>query len=224
MGVQPQVFRLLEMCEANPGILVADLPEDLRGDPLTSAKLHGLVELRHDQVQVPPIPPHRGLRFVNGPDKVFVTALGLRALADERMRRPPAKKPPGRRTWQEVAEQLVRLRSQGEEYTSQRKLAKRLGCSLATINTAIHRTEALQGWDRRQAATPKAQSINAVVTDQTSQSRELDPADEAAIREHLEREDLTPEERAFFNGLSPEDQLEFLDDPDKDRRILGRKP
>jgi hypothetical protein len=63
-----------------------------------------------------------------------------------------------------------------------------------------------------------------VVTDQTVQGRELSPEDEAAIREYLERDDITPDERAFFNSLSPEDQLAFLDDPDKGQRILGRKP
>jgi hypothetical protein len=60
------------------------------------------------------------------------------------------------------------------------------------------------------------------VADRTAQDREPDPEDEAAIREYLER-DLTPEERAFFNGLSREDQLDFLNDPDQYRKILGRK-
>jgi hypothetical protein len=61
------------------------------------------------------------------------------------------------------------------------------------------------------------------VTDHTAQTREADPADEVAIREYLEK-DLPPEERAFFHGLSRADQLEFLDDPDKHPKILGRKP
>jgi hypothetical protein len=127
-------------------------------------------------------------------------------------------------TWQQAAERLNRLRQQGEPWTSQRKLAKQLGCSSATINKAIHETPSLHAWAKHQtAATPKAQSLNEVVTDSTAQSREPDPADDAAIREYLER-DLTPEERAFFNGLSREDQLDFLDDPDKHGKILGRKP
>lgn len=69
-----------------------------------------------------------------------------------------------------------------------------------------------------------------MVTDRTPQDTELNPRDDAAIREYLEREDLTREERAFFNGLSTEGQLEFLSDlpdkypPDKNPRILGRKP
>ena len=130
---------------------------------------------------------------------------------------------------QEAAARMERLRSQGEPYTSQHKLAKALGCSSKTVNEAIHKTPSLQGWAKQQGkATPRAQSINPVVTDNKAQSREPDPADDAAIREYLER-DLTPEERAFFNGLSREDQLAVLDDPDahgldEQVRILGRKP
>ena len=61
-----------------------------------------------------------------------------------------------------------------------------------------------------------------MVTDRASQRSEPDPADNVAIREYLES-DITPEERAFFNGLSVKDQLDFLDDPDTHQRILGRK-
>jgi hypothetical protein len=128
-------------------------------------------------------------------------------------------------TWQEAAERLERLRAQGEPWTSQHKMAKLFGCSSGTINKAIKETPELRAWAKRQtAAAPRAQSLNDVVTDRTAQSRELGPDDEVAIREYLEREDLTPEERAFFNSLSPEDRLDFLDDPDKHQKVLGRKP
>jgi biotin operon repressor len=128
-------------------------------------------------------------------------------------------------TRQEATSRMEQLRTQGEPWTSQQKMAKRLGCSSGTINKAIRESPQLRVWARRQTvATPRAQSINDVVTDHIAQSREPDPAEEAAIREYLEREDLRPEERAFFNGLSREDQLEFLDDPDQHQRLLGRKP
>jgi hypothetical protein len=126
--------------------------------------------------------------------------------------------------WQEAAERMERLRAEGERFTSQHKLAAQLGCSSGTINKAIRETSSLKAWAERKAATPRAQSLNDVATDRTEGSREANPADEAAIREHLEREDLTPDERAFFNGLSRDDQLDFLDDPDQHSRILGRKP
>jgi len=134
----------------------------------------------------------------------------------------------GGMSWQEAAERLERLRQQGEPYTSQQKFAKQFGCAPATINKAIRNTPSLKVWAKVDP-TPKAQSINEVVTDSTAQNRELGPEDEAAIREYLERDDITPEERAFFNGLSPADQLIFLDDPDADNgilhmRILNRTP
>ncbi|HKI33597.1 MAG TPA: hypothetical protein VKA46_17210 [Gemmataceae bacterium] len=132
-------------------------------------------------------------------------------------------------SWQEVVERLQRLRTQGEPFTSQKKLADVFGCSSYTINKAIKETPALHVWAKARSAkqstaAPRAQSLNDVVTDRTAQNRELDPADDVAIREYLEREDLTSAERAFFNSLTQEDQLDFLNDPDKHRNILGRKP
>lgn len=73
---------------------------------------------------------------------------------------------------------------QGETFTSQQKFAATFGCSSWTINKAIRKTPSLHGWAKLQAQ-PKAQSINAVVTDSTAQSTVLDPAEDAAIREYL---------------------------------------
>lgn len=130
--------------------------------------------------------------------------------------------PPGM-SWQEVAERMELLRSQGEPYTSQHKLARRFGCSSGTINKAIKETPSLGKWAERKAAAPRAQSLNDVVTDRMAQSSEPNSEDEAAIREYLER-DLSLDERAFFNSLSRVDQIYFLNDPDKHQKILGRKP
>jgi hypothetical protein len=136
-------------------------------------------------------------------------------------------------TWQKAAERMKRLRDRGDQWTSQHKLAKQFGCSSGTINKAIKNTPELQNWAQQEPASPKAQSLTPFkkgegyiepVTDRTLDPRASGPADDAAIQEHLEREDLTPAERAFFNGLSREDQLAFLDDPDKYQKIRGRKP
>lgn len=135
-------------------------------------------------------------------------------------------------TWQEAATRMKRLKTQGEQFTSQSKLANAFGCSSGTINKAIKKTPSLQAWAKPEGAiAPKAQSLSGmkrgeyvdIVTDRTPSS-ELDPVDDAAIREYLEREDLEPEARAFFNSLSCKDQLDFLDDPDKHQKILGRRP
>jgi hypothetical protein len=140
--------------------------------------------------------------------------------------------PAGGMTWQEAAERMKRLRDQGEPWTSQHNLADQFRCSSATINKAIKNTPDLQAWVKPQeAAAPKAQSLSGwkpgvgyidVVTDSTAQSRELDPADEVAIREFIEQAD--PETKAWFLALTPNKQLEVVNDPDKHQRILGRKP
>ena len=135
---------------------------------------------------------------------------------------PPSVTPAGM-SWQQAAERMQRLRIQGEPFSSQQKLAKQLGCSSGTINKAIKETPSLRIWAERKAASPKAQTLHDVVTGCTAQSREPNPEDDAAIREYLER-DLDPAERAFFNGMSREDQLYFLNDPDQHQKILGRKP
>jgi hypothetical protein len=138
---------------------------------------------------------------------------------------------PARTTWQEVAEYLKRLRDEGKPWTSQHKLAKEMGCSSGTINKAIRKTPELQNWAEQPTATPKAQSLTPwkrgeghidVVTDRTPDSRVLDPEDEVAIREFIERAD--PETKAWFLALKPEDQLAFLVDPGKHQQIRGRKP
>jgi hypothetical protein len=140
----------------------------------------------------------------------------------------------GGMSWQEAAEKLNRLRIQGEPWTSQGKFAKLFGCSSGTVNKAVKNTPALQPWawaaKLQNQSVPRAQSINEMVTDNTAQSTAPNPVDDAAIREYLERENLEPDERAFFNGLTREHQLFFLNDPDKyhDKqgrpKILGRKP
>jgi hypothetical protein len=115
-------------------------------------------------------------------------------------------------TWQEAAERMKQLQAQGIPFTSQSRLADGFDCSSGTINKAIKNTPELHPWAYEKAASaPRAQSIDDVVTDQTAQTTEPDPADEVAIREYLERENLTPEDRAVFNAKSREDQVQYLE-------------
>lgn len=142
---------------------------------------------------------------------------------DTRSRNDQASQRAAGMAWKEAADRMERLRSQGGPWTSQQNMAKRLGCSSSTINKAIHETPSLQAWAKgKVAARPRAQSLNDVVTDRTAESRELDPADEAALREFIEKAD--PETKTWFLALSLHDQLAHLDDPDKHDRIFGRKP
>jgi hypothetical protein len=128
---------------------------------------------------------------------------------------------PTRMTWQDAAQRLKRLREQGEPWTSQHKLAKAFGCSSRTINTAIKMTPELQPWATPKKGDPRAQGINTVVLDNAKQTQELQPEDAAAIREFIET--ASPTEKAWFLSLSEGDQLDFLDDPARHQKILGRK-
>jgi hypothetical protein len=118
--------------------------------------------------------------------------------------------PPGL-SRREAAERLERLRLQGERWTSYGTMGQRIGCSAATVFKAVKERDELRRWATHPAAAPRAQSLNAVLIDSTAQTVHPNPADEAAIREYLEREDLTAEERAFFQDQSREVQLELLD-------------
>ena len=157
--------------------------------------------------------------------RLWLTDFGRGELA---LRRMSGEKPTKRlgTPLKEVAERLERLRQQGEEFTNQKDLASRIGCSSATVNQAIRSSEPLRIWAKR-APVPRAQSINPVVTDGTAQSREPDPTEEAAIREYIEKAD--PASKAWFLGLPREEQLAHLNDPDahgldEQPRLLGRKP
>jgi hypothetical protein len=168
--------------------------------------------------------------------------VGLEPKAEEKPEAGPAAKPEARKDetaksgkviWQEAAERMERLRAQGEPWTSQRKLADQFGCSSATINKAISETPSLTAWASRTKSISKAQSLTPlgrygyldIVTEDTPQKTEADPAEEAASRELRQFiENADPETRAWFHGLQPKDQLDFLRDPDKHKRILGRKP
>jgi hypothetical protein len=181
--------------------------------PLEVSRKQAVALLREAYRQRATVDPGSGGR-PNGEDAV--------ALEDQQEKEPAGSA--AGMTWQEAADRMNRLREQGALWTSQQKLAKTFGCSSGTINKAIRLTPALHTWAKRQTeVAPRAQSLNEVVLDRTPQSRELSPDDEFAIREYRERKGLTPEERLFFDGLSTEDQLDFLNDPDQHPQILGRK-
>ncbi|HYW80447.1 MAG TPA: helix-turn-helix domain-containing protein [Thermoguttaceae bacterium] len=137
-------------------------------------------------------------------------------------------------TYQEVAKRLETLQTQGQAFTSQRKLAADLGCSPSTINRAIKETPSLDLWaNPERCSTPRAISLNPVVTDNVSQRCEHDPSEivedadvDRAMRYLLE--EAKPEERAKINAMSQDKRRELAmlvaNDPDKYNRVLSRKP
>ena len=119
--------------------------------------------------------------------------------------------------WQDVRSSLLNLYRAGEPYTSLRNLAGRLGCSPYTIKKAIKNSDKLKVWMRpRGKGSPGVQSLTEVVTDQTPDQRESDPAD-LLLEEDVDQkmseliQQAGPEERAELNSYTPEQR----------RRIVG---
>jgi hypothetical protein len=135
----------------------------------------------------------------------------------------PGSEPAGGMPWEEAAQRMERLRAQGEPWTSQHQMGERLGCSSSTINKAINKTPGLQAWAKCQTeASPRAQSLNAVVTDRTAEGREPNP-ENAAIEADLRRmiEESDPDERAFFHYLRDESrdyQSWYIEQPEGIRK------
>lgn len=119
--------------------------------------------------------------------------------------------------WQGIQERLLRLRILGEPYTTQRELAERLECSLSIINKAIHKSERLKGWmGLKPKGSPKVHSLNEVVTDQTADQRESDPAD------FLPEEDIDQIMSELISQAGPGEEAELRSyTPDQRRKIVG---
>jgi len=168
--------------------------------------------------------------------------------------RPAAPRSTTETDWRDVQRRLLELYERGERYSSVADLAKRLGCGKATVQKAIKpeqslldrldetaRAEArsaarkLASWQARHLESkrsPRATSINDVVTDNAEQTREADPAKEAEgadweIEFARLIEDAQPGERARLNAMEDEHRKELVavlrEDPDEYDRVLGRK-
>jgi hypothetical protein len=107
---------------------------------------------------------------------------------------------------EDVAERLNRLRLQGEPWTSQEKVAKRIGCSSSTVNKAIDTTTIaeLKAWAKPEAA-PRAvgqgQSPGPGAGELAPVSREPDPANAAAEDELRDLAENADAEQAFRDEM-----------------------
>jgi hypothetical protein len=136
----------------------------------------------------------------------------------------PQPRAPGK-SKAEVTKELLRLRDAGEPFTTYEDMATRVGASSGNVHNAVKETPALQEWAKKPEATPRAQTMTEVVTDSVADERSPDPAQDTEDRELLRRvEELDPQAREWLRGLSREQQLAYLDDPDRFPQILGRKP
>jgi len=88
MSLPDAVFKLASIVEANPGISPDD--ERVKGlppDAITYARDRGIIKIEKTSVLAPPVPPHRGLRFVAGPSRLVLGPGGPSLVAEERLRR-----------------------------------------------------------------------------------------------------------------------------------------
>ncbi len=114
--------------------------------------------------------------------------------------------------WRDVRDRLERMRKQGEKYTSQADLAKRVRCAKSTISKAIRNSPKLAKWmdkSRKDRAAPGVTELNEVVADNARQETEVDPSDvltgddvDTALARLIGQ--AKPEERAQLNALDDE--------------------
>jgi hypothetical protein len=141
---------------------------------------------------------------------------------------PPLPAPENSRlSVKDTAERLEQKRSHGEKFVSQGKLAKDLGCSKSTIHGAIYTSVLLQKWAGviDKGGTPRAGSLNKQILDNTPDQHSPNHTDDVGDAELIRLiEEATPEARAWLQSLSLEEQRDFVNDPDRCSRILGRRP
>ncbi len=135
-------------------------------------------------------------------------------------------------TWQAVQAELELLRLKGEPYTSEAKLAEKIGCKKFLVNKALKNGPAeLQEWATkprgasRLNASPEASEL---ALELTPQSRENDPAEfvepeavDAALEYLLEQ--ATGQERQRIKEMEPSELQELarilFRDPDKEEQV-----
>ena len=96
---------------------------------------------------------------------------------------PPVVEVPGM-SWQEAAERMERIRGQGEQYSSQPNLPRKLvALQRRLTRRSGKRLPFRSGQKPRRTRPPEQQSLGAGVLDNTAQQRELDPASVVPIDE-----------------------------------------
>lgn len=141
--------------------------------------------------------------------------------AVEALTKPPAGDDgdPPKMSREDAAQRLERLRQQGEKFTSRADMAERFGCSSSTVQKAIENTPSLQAWAKPKQAAPRAQSLDAVVLDNTEQDREADPTsvltdDEVDIIQRKLIEEAPAEQRGYIQQQlaekTPDEIKKFL--------------
>ncbi len=142
-----------------------------------------------------------------------------------------------KKSWTEVQKQLVEMHDSGIPYSDTRTLAKKIGCSVSTINKAIKPSEGslakldepgkhyatkasitLRAWRAKKVIPtnkPSVMGLNEAIEDQLKQTRETDPStelasveSEAKIREYIAT--LSDEKKKWLQSLPLDEQREAI--------------
>lgn len=139
-------------------------------------------------------------------------------------------------TWQDAKAKLDEFRVNGERYTSRGDLARRIGCSVSTVQKAIDNGSIeLQEWASRQRGASRLNvtpEVATVAIESNAQSREPDPANmlhdcdvDVVLAKLLDQ--VSPDERARIHGMTPAEKRQLAEavyrDPDKDEQALRHR-
>lgn len=116
--------------------------------------------------------------------------------------------------WRDIQARAERIREQGGPAPTQRVLADRLGCSLATMNKAIQDSTSLKGWMKRSSA--RATKLSEVVLDAVEQRREPDLSDQLTPKDVDRIMSLTiakadPQDAARLRALDDDGRLRLAE-------------
>jgi hypothetical protein len=139
-------------------------------------------------------------------------------------------------TWQDVLAELERMRLKGEAYTSQAKLATKIGCKKFLVHKALNNGSAeLQEWRTKSHGESRlnvSPETSALAIERTAQSREDDPAEfieQEQVDEVLEYliKQAGESQRQHLVQMPPDQRQELaktlLRDPDKEDQFLRHR-
>lgn len=128
--------------------------------------------------------------------------------------------------WQDVQAELERLRLKGERYTSQQKLADKVGCSKFLVQKAIANGPVeLQEWASKEHGASRLNAspeVAVVAFENTPDGRETDPANilhdcdvDVVLGKLLD--EASPEEQARIHGMTPAEKRQLAETVYRDR-------
>lgn len=127
--------------------------------------------------------------------------------------------------WMSIATQMLGMVEQGEKFTTQREMAKRLGVGTSTINKAIQSSRKLKDWSTKTPQTMKAIRLGPTNMQDIEQQSEADPTDmmpdddvDLLMAELMAS--ASPEEQKLLAAQTPEQRKRLAVVYEKQRKDL----